>query len=134
MRSLLNPTGKGIRVDAGGDGHFGAKRGKRWHKGLDFFCTPGQDIVAPDKGFVTRVSFPYEDDLSWKGIVLQLDWCRIKMFYLDPFVKVGAQVYRGQVIAKAQDITLRYPKLNMSPHIHLEFEDIIPDPEFFMEV
>jgi len=133
MIDLINPTGKGIRSDSAGDGHWQARRGSRLHKGIDLLCTPGQDIVAPIKGFIIRVAFPYADDISWKGIVIAGDWCRIKMYYLEPFVGIGKEVYCGESIGKAQNISLRYGG-DMRPHIHLEFEEIIPNPELFMEV
>lgn len=131
MINLLNPTGKGIRSDSAGDGHWQARRGDRLHKGIDLLCNPGQDVVAPLAGFVTRIAFPYGDDLSWKGVVIQGDWCRIKLYYLDPFVGAGKQVYRGEPIGKAQNISLRYGG-EMRAHIHLEFEEIIPNPEFYL--
>ena len=133
MITLLNPTGKPIRSDAAGDGHYGAKRGIRLHKGIDLLCDPGQDVVSPLQGFVMRIAFPYADDLAYKGIVIQGEWCRIKIFYVEPFVGNGVQVYRGQPIAKAQNVALRYGG-DMRPHVHLEFEEIIPNPEFFIEV
>jgi len=131
MINLLNPTGKGIRSDSAGDGHWQANRGDRRHKGIDLLCDPGQDILSPIKGFVTRVAYPYADDPSWKGIVIQGDWCRIKMYYLDPFVRIGRQVTQGEVIGKAQNISLRYGG-DMRAHVHLEFEEIIPNPELYL--
>ena len=131
MINLINPTGKGIRSDSAGDGHWQAMRGGRRHKGVDFLCDPGQDVLAPIKGFILRTAHPYGDDLSWKGIVIQGDWCRIKMYYLDPFVRIGRQVVQGESIGKAQNISLRYSE-GMRPHIHLEFEEIIPNPELYL--
>ena len=131
MIDLINPTGKGIRSDSAGDGHWQANRGDRRHKGIDLLCDPGQDILSPIKGFVMRVAYPYGDDSSWKGIVIQGDWCRIKMYYLDPFVRIGRQVTQGEPIGKAQNISLRYGD-KMRPHVHLEFEEIIPNPELYL--
>jgi len=131
MIDLINPTGRGIRSDSEGDGHWQAKRGDRRHKGIDLFCDPGQDILSPIKGFIMRIAYPYADDLSWKGIVIQGDWCRIKMYYLDPFVRIGRQIIQGEVIGKAQNISLRYGD-KMRSHVHLEFEEIIPNPELYL--
>jgi len=57
---LTNPTGKGIRNDAGGLGHFGAPRGKKagkplFHEGIDFSATVGQTIVAPFDGKIKHM-------------------------------------------------------------------------------
>ena len=51
---MINPTGKGIRSDAAGDGHYGAKRGHRLHFGLDLLCDPYQPIKAPVGGRISR--------------------------------------------------------------------------------
>jgi hypothetical protein len=132
MISLINPTGKAIRSDSEGDGHYGARRGAVRHKGIDLLCVPGQDVLSPVAGFMLRVAFPYADDLSWTGIVIQGDWCRLKMFYLEPYINItGAKVSAGQPVGKAQDISRRYSD-KMQPHIHLEFEEISQDPAMFL--
>ena len=61
---ITNPTGKPIRVDAGGDGHYGASRrrsdGTRYaHKGTDFSGTPGQPVRVPIGGILKRKAKPY---------------------------------------------------------------------------
>jgi hypothetical protein len=133
MIALLNPTGKPIRSDAAGDGHYGARRGDRRHAGTDYLCDPGQDVVSPMKGFIVRIAYPYADDLGWKGIVIQSDWCRLRIYYLTPFVGIGKEVYRGQPVGTAQDVRQRYPKLiAMQPHVHLEIDSIEKNPEFFI--
>lgn len=137
-----DPTGKGIRVDLGGDGHYGAKRGKKKHRGLDFLCEPGQKVLSPLDSKFARIALPYEDDLQWSGVLLVCGAVAVKIFYLLPDVSLqGTWVQQGQVIGIAQDIREKYrPKdpgkpFHMRPHIHLELsidgKRVNPEPFFF---
>jgi hypothetical protein len=128
---LISPTGLGIRNDAKGLGHFGAKRGYRIHQGVDFECKPGQDIVCPvDYATILREAIPYANDYKYRGLLLCNDQVLIKMFYCELLPDmVGATVVEGQVIAKAQNIAAKYGK-GMIPHIHLQIDKV--DPMVFM--
>lgn len=125
---MISPTGKGIRVhDARGSGLYGAKRGGRRHGGCDYVCEPGQAVVAPISGIVTRKAKPYAAD-KYGGLIIQGEHMTIKMFYLDPDgYLIGQAVKQGDVIGKAQDISKKYQFI--TPHIHLQVESV--DPEIF---
>jgi len=131
MMLLLSPTGKGIRVDPAGDGHYGTPRGNRTHKGTDFLCDVGQEVWSPINGRTVRKSFPY-DDMSYNGIIIAGSWCLVVLWYLNPFVGNGVEVYRGQPVGIAEDVSLRYPGQGMLAHIHMEIKDLSRNPEHYM--
>lgn len=119
---LLNPTGGKIRVDAAGDGHFGTSRNGRTHKGVDFECIEGQNVVAPCAGIVTRQARPYPDgDLL--GVVINSNGNMLTMFYMQPDLSLlGHYVEAGQVIGKAQAVSKRYPNQGMKDHVHTQYK------------
>ncbi len=130
---IQSPTGKGIRSDPAGDGHFGASRGSRIHNGADFECVPDQLVTCPiESGVLVRESRPYADDSRYKGVVIRSDRIHIKMFYCEVLDRlVGTKVRQSQPIAVAQDISKKYGG-GMKPHIHLQIDKI--DPTLLMEV
>lgn len=123
MDKLISPTGGSIREDEAGSGGFGAPRGNRFHDGIDWLCVPGDDVQAPCDCRIMRIIYPYGDDLSYRGAVLEGKLSGkvfVIMFYVD--VKdemVGKILKQGDVIGKAQDVTARYPNQGMKPHVHM---------------
>jgi len=130
---VYNPTQGKIRRDGAGQGHYGAARGDRKHKGVDLECIPGQPVCSPIEGKIVRVAYPYEDTKKYSGVVVENGKIRVKLFYLHPIMKkIGKQVHAGDHIGTAQDITKRYPDAEMIPHIHLEIDSV--DPMIFIEM
>ncbi len=129
---ITSPTGLGIRSDTKGNGHYGAKRGIRIHLGTDFLCKPGQEITCPiDGGIITRENYPYAD-LSYNGLTIRNKDITIVMYYCKALPGIVRQnVFRGQYIADAEDISLRWGK-DMEAHIHLQIKSI--NPELFLGV
>lgn len=125
---LVNPTGRHIRNDMMGLGRYRAPRRGRLHKGLDLACTPGQEVLSPIDGFVTRVRIPYANDDDYKGLeIVGPEWT-VCLFYLQPAPGIIKQhVEAGFVIGTAQDISLKYGNA-MTPHIHLQIEGADPAP------
>ncbi len=122
---LLNPTGKPVRMDRQGSGLWNARRGARRHKGVDFLCDPGQEVLSPIDGFVLREARPYEQGV-YSGLVIQAPDVHVKIFYIDPLRElIGGQVLRGQPIGYAQDISAKYAG-GMLPHVHLQIDGIDP--------
>ncbi len=120
---ILNPTGKGIRNDKAGLGHYGAPRGRRKHDGVDLMCNVGQDILMPVDGIITRVSMPYADDDRWLGAYIVNPRIEIKMWYFVPTL-LGMKLKAGTVIGTAQDIGIKYE--GVTPHIHFRVCRIDP--------
>jgi len=121
-----------IRNDSRGHGYYGAPRGKRKHRGIDFVCEPDQDIIAFREGVVTKLGYPYSDDLSWRYIEITdsngYEW---RYFYVTLIHEVGETVLPDDIIGFAQDISQRYKhpdKEDMQPHYHLEIKK---DGEYF---
>lgn len=128
---MISPTGKGLRNDTQGQGFYRAKRGRRSHKGSDYLCTPGQNIVSPLDGKLTRMAYPYKDR-KWEGCAIVGNFMTVKMFYFKPFQDlIGKKVIKGEHIGFAQNISLKYSKL-MLPHIHLQIDQV--DPAIFIKV
>ena len=122
---FVNPTGRGVRMDGGGDGRHGAPRGKRKHDGLDFACIPGQAVLMPVDGQIVRVSLPYKYDTNWRGVHIYHKRIELKMWYFKPDLGfIGRVCDAGEIIGYAQDISQRYE--NVTPHIHLRIVKIDP--------
>jgi len=119
---MISPTGKGIRNDSEGSGEYGAPRGSRVHNGVDYLCTPGQDVYAPFTMMITRVSIPkWELDLS--GIAWDSGNSTGKMFYFSPDLSlIDTIVHEGQVIGTAQSVSDEYELPNMKDHIHFQVD------------
>lgn len=131
-----------IRSDACGDGAFGARRkhGDETyeHRGLDTICTPGQVVIAPMDGLISRIGWCYADE-AYRLLVIESDPWACRILYLQPSAGIeGRWVRQGQVIGHAQDIRGRddYRKQGMLPHLHTELclgEDLV-DPALFMRI
>lgn len=111
--------------DPGGDGHFGARRGTRLHMGIDYAAIPESVIVSPVKGRVTKIGYPYGDDLSYRYVqICSRDGDNHRIFYIEPLVSVGENVKEGTPIGLVQDVSKRYPiPVGMKPHVHYEIKD-----------
>jgi len=128
---MISSTGKGIRNDPAGHGHYGASRGNKVHQGVDDICVPGQGVMAPISGQVSRKAYPYTDK-SYGGLLIQGQRMAVKVFYFEPLPGiVGKIIKMGDVIGTAQDISKRYPGKGMTPHIHREICSI--DPVIFTD-
>lgn len=123
-----NTDGRYRPCDPKGCGYFGASRGSRKHKGLDFTVIEGQSIHSPIEGNITRVSIPYASDTTYKGVLItgtgRHQGLEVKIFYMTLLdsVKIGASVTPGRPIGRAQDISRKYPG-GMTPHVHVEVYD-----------
>lgn len=124
----MNPTGGVLRVDAGGNGHFGALRTKTvgdktltyTHDGMDVTCTPGQDYRSPCTGRIARLAYPYKDDLKYRGFVIECKRASLMIFYVVVNQDLlGRMVHEGDVIGTCQDISLKYPGSGVTPHWHI---------------
>jgi len=116
--------------DSYGAGHFGAPRGERTHNGIDYAAEPGAAILAPVSGIVTKLGYPYADDLAFRYVeVLDAHGMQHRVFYIKPTVRKGDEVKaKITVIGYAQDLTKRYPKDDDHPegiinHVHYEIRN-----------
>jgi murein DD-endopeptidase MepM/ murein hydrolase activator NlpD len=115
-------------TDAWGCGDFGASRdgGKRTHSGIDYTIEPGGLVRSPVSGVVTKLGFPYGDDLSYRYVqVSDRSGRNHRFFYVDPIVVLGENIEVGDLLGAAQDIAERYAKREpgrqrMTNHVHYE--------------
>lgn len=131
---MISPTGKGIRVaDKFGLGRYGAPRGPHRHRGADYVCEPGQDIISPIAGVFVREANPYAlpSKYNYRGLLIESPFMTLEIFYVYPIAELlGHSVKQGQVIGTAQDISRKYP--GITPHVHLQIISI--DPEIFTKM
>ena len=114
----------GIRMDRAGSGRFGAPRGQRAHKGVDFECTPGAPVLSPVSGYVENHGYAYATDSKWRIVNIRgRDNYRYRLFYVEPIVEPGDLVTPTSPVGLAMDITRRYPNSGMKPHVHFQIED-----------
>lgn len=108
-------------ADKWGSGEFGASRGDRTHSGIDYACEPGMLICAPVSGVITKLGYPYADDLSFRYVQITNDHGQdYRVFYVEPRVEEGWEIRHGDVIGECQDLRDRYP--GMVNHVHLEIK------------
>ena len=106
--------------DSMGCGHYGAPRGDRTHKGIDFTCPPDYEICSKIEGEVTKLGYPYRDALEFRYVeVTSSDGYRHRYFYVEPLVHVGDFVEEGDVVGKCQDVAGHWGG-GMKNHVHYE--------------
>lgn len=102
-------------TDKFGSGHFGASRGGRTHTGTDY-CV---QVVAPTNGKVTKIGYPYAEDLSFRYVqITDSNGYDVRVFYVEPIVGVNQIVSQGEPIGSLQTLQKRYP--GIQDHIHVE--------------
>lgn len=115
--SKMNPR----KCDSQGCGHFGASRGSRTHNGIDLECMAGTLAGSLVDGMVSKIGWPYGDDPSFRYVEVESQGYAFRLFYIDPLVKEGQQVRRGDILGACQSLMHRYP--GITDHLHLEIKD-----------
>lgn len=139
--SMIPPTRSGIiRKDAGGDGHFGARRSKTddkgrtihyRHRGTDWACKHKEEAISPISGRIFRPVQVYEKDSRWWGLEIINEFLVYHLYYLDKLPDIiGKTVDQKQLIGHAQDISKKYPGSGVTCHLHGEIKSI--NPEIFI--
>jgi murein DD-endopeptidase MepM/ murein hydrolase activator NlpD len=123
---FANPTGGATRShDAYGDGWFHARRdgGSRPHEGVDYDDQPGQTVVAPISGYVSKIGYAYPGDSKLRYVEIENPALRLtaRALYIDPSVQVGESVALGRPIGTALSLQRRYP--GITNHVHLEIAE-----------
>ena len=116
---VLEPRG----IDSYGSGAFGAKRGSRKHNGIDFKAPAGASLLSPVAGEVSKLGYPYADDLSYRYVEITTKCGRQhRLFYVEPTVLIGEKIAVGESIGLVQDIAARYNEYLMTNHVHYEIK------------
>jgi hypothetical protein len=122
-------------MDPAGSGVFGASRdrGGRKHLGLDLISVPGDEVVSPIFGVITKIGWAYADgklgSIHIKGSG-QHDGAEVKLLYVSASVHVGDILKAGDPIGTAQDVAGYYDAKDvhgMTNHVHGELK-LIVDP------
>lgn len=120
--------------DACGAGHYGAPRGARIHRGIDFECPDKAIVHSHVAGKVTKLGYPYSHDLSFRYVeIADRNRFKHRFFYVLPTVELGERITIGQGIGLCQDIASKWgtKEKPMKNHIHYEVmrRDEYYDPE-----
>jgi len=106
--------------DQQGAGHYGAPRGNRKHRGIDYACEPGSLVFSPIAGLVTKLGYPYSHDLSFRYVeISDSNGIRHRVFYVYPTVIVGDFVTKSDTIGASQKL----PYEGITQHCHYEVKD-----------
>ena len=137
---FCSPTGSNNirKSDQFGDGYFGASRGARVHKGVDFNIEANSTVYSPVFGKVVRTAAPYKSDDRFKGLVIEglgrYAGYQIKIFYVDPQKEiVGRTVKQGETIGTAQDLTVKYPGITNHVHFEITLNGEQVDPSRYLQ-
>jgi murein DD-endopeptidase MepM/ murein hydrolase activator NlpD len=126
IKAIIEVQLRKRNADKWGQGYFNAPRdgGKRSHSGIDYYCESGAVILSPIAGKVTKLGYPYGDDLSFRYVeVTDKEHARHRLFYVEPSVEVGDKIEEGDQIGYSQDLTTRYNTPEKGPmpnHVHYE--------------
>lgn len=137
-RTLVNPTGLGMRNDIGGLGYFGAPRGGRLHYGIDFSSVDGQQIIAPISGIIIYSSYLNDYGILTPVATIvptdtNLSFNKAQILYVNPIGENRRSVTQGDVIGQSVNLqSLGYPN-TVGPHVHFQLkQNNIPiDPTWF---
>lgn len=119
-------------TDAWGDGSFGASRGDRTHKGIDYESIPGDVVLSPCKGQVTKLGYPYavkaSDPITYRYVeVTDYKGYKHRCFYVEPSIGLGLHIDMHTVIGVAQDIAGKYSTEDRVMKNHVHYEILDPD-------
>ena len=107
-------------VDHYGSGKFGAPRGNHDHHGIDYSCPPGAIVYSPVEGIVSKLGYPYSNDLSYRYVQVTDEADHLyRVFYIEPLVDLEEEVDTETAIGICQDLTTRYQN-GITNHVHLE--------------
>ena len=104
--------------DKWGSGAYLASRGGRDHNGVDLAVQPETEIKATFAGTVTKLGFPYGDDLNYRYVQISKDGYDYRIFYVHPIVNIGDEVTEDTIIGTSQNLNKRYE--GITEHVHLE--------------
>ena len=122
--------------DATGNGWFGASRGFREHKGVDYVGKVGDPVYACTSGIV-RVGRVYEAEKKKKFKLVEITnqgnkhpHYKTQEMYVTPCVKTGDYVEEGELIGRLQAIGDFYGH-GMPNHCHVKVvkNGLLTDPE-----
>ncbi|XP_037547230.1 leukocyte cell derived chemotaxin 2, tandem duplicate 1 [Nematolebias whitei] len=118
-----NPTNRRRTSDSWGQGHYGATRDTRVHKGLDIICSDGSTVLAPFDVTLNGKLTVYRDQSKEainEGINLSGQGLCFKLFYVRPY-KTSGSVKKGEQIGTMLPMQTVYP--GITSHVHIQMCD-----------
>lgn len=121
--------------DSQGAGYYGASRGNRRHNGIDCcsnageerILLPGDPVRAMNDGMVTKLGYPYADDLSYRYVqVTDAKGRDHRYFYVLPTVEIGDRVQQGDMLGTLQELT--YEGIEQHYHFEVKYRGSFLDP------
>ncbi|XP_031697659.1 leukocyte cell-derived chemotaxin-2-like [Anarrhichthys ocellatus] len=109
--------------DGWGDGHYGARRGTREHKGLDIVCSDGSTVYAPFNVTLNGGVIVYTDVKKAainNGINLRGEGLCFKLFYIQPD-RLSGSVMKGERIGVMMPMQMVYR--GITSHVHVQMCD-----------
>lgn len=110
--------------DDRGCGHYKALRdqGKREHLGIDIRSNPGQVVLSPIEGIISKLGTAYAEDKRFKSVHIRgtgsYEGISVKLLYVSSNLSLNAEIQRGGVLGTAQNISQKYA--GITNHVHLE--------------
>ncbi len=119
-------------TDAQGSGAYGAPRGDRTHKGVDYACRPGSMVFSAIPGRVTRLGWCYKKtaENEAKGLTeLRLIEIRddkeslIRYMYVlpAPHIRKNLNLISGEFLGIVQ----RLPYKGITQHVHVDVRQMV---------
>ena len=113
-------------TDAQGSGAYGAPRGSRTHKGVDYAAKPGTPVYSAVRGRVTRLGYPYKGNKELRLIEIKVgvpgeNGDLVRYMYVEPLVTKGAIVGRGDCLGTVQ----RLPYKGITQHVHVDVKQMV---------
>ncbi|XP_073345937.1 leukocyte cell-derived chemotaxin-2-like [Pagrus major] len=115
-----NPNNSRRGSDSWGQGHYGARRGDRVHKGLDIVCSDGSTVYAPFDVTLHGNVIVYTDPTKAAindGINLRGEGLCFKLFYVRPD-KTSGSVKKGHRIGTMLPMQSVYA--GITSHVHVQ--------------
>ena len=134
---MINATLPKRKTDDWGSGAYGASRGGRTHRGIDYICYPNTQIKSTVTGTFTKYGICYSDNPFFRYVEIQDDrGYKHRFFYVRTHLPLGAAINASDYIGFAQNIAGRYsrPDKIMLNHIHYEikYKGEYFDPETYV--
>ncbi|KAM9703402.1 leukocyte cell-derived chemotaxin-2-like [Menidia menidia] len=118
-----NPDNRRRTTDIHGQGHYGASRNGRVHRGLDIMCADGSAVYAPFDATLHGKLIVYNDPQKAaidQGINLRGEGLCFKLFYVRPD-RTSGPVRRGERIGTMLPMQSVYP--GITSHLHVQMCD-----------
>ncbi|XP_041818767.1 leukocyte cell-derived chemotaxin-2-like [Chelmon rostratus] len=117
--------------DRWGQGHYGARRVNREHKGLDIVCNDGSIVYAPFDATLHGNVIVYTDTSKAainNGINLRANGLCFKLFYVQPD-RTSGSVRKGERLGIMLPMQSVYP--GITSHVHVQMCDRSDPTKYF---